>query len=253
MDPACSSARARFEQRHDVERELVGRYGRPRPGQPGQLQDVGDVGGRGREADDVAAAGVDAVARLGGGDPPERVEHLAQGHAGGQLRRARAGRPGSPRAPRRGPTACWRISSDARWNPNVPSCQRSSATSPQATRPRPSAASASWISTSSASRSAGPRVASGPRRRLAGQRRPRAPQPLGDEPEALPVRLVREASPELPVGLGQVLGVAGEARRERPRRRGRPASPRRSSASAAWPRPRSRAARGRPGCAGSSR
>ena len=59
-------------------------------------------------------------------------------------------------------------------------------------------------------------VASGPRRRLAGEGRARPAQSLGDEPEALAVRLVREAPPELAIGLGQVLGVAGEARRQRP-------------------------------------
>ena len=38
----------------------------------------------------------------------------------------------------------------------------------------------------------------------------RPTQSLGDEPEPLPIRLVREAAAELPVGLGEVLGVAGE-------------------------------------------
>ena len=64
-------------------------------------------------------------------------------------------------------------------------------------------------------------VPPGPRRGLADQRGPRATQSLGDEPEPLPIRLVREAAAELPVGLGQVLRVARETRRERPRHAGR--------------------------------
>ena len=60
-------------------------------------------------------------------------------------------------------------------------------------------------------------VAAGQRRLLAGQVRPRPADPLGDEPEPLAVRLVREAPAEDAVGLGQQLGVAGEARREGPR------------------------------------
>ena len=112
--------------------------------------------------------------------------------------------------------ACWRTSSEARWNPNVPTCQRNAATSPQAIRSRRSATSASWISTSSASRSSGPVVPAGQRRRLAGEGRAGSAKPLGDEPEALPVRLVGKAPAELAVGLGQVLGVAGQARHDRP-------------------------------------
>ena len=73
-------------------------------------------------------------------------------------------------------------------------------------------------------------VAPGQRRGLADQRGPRPAQPLGDEPEALAVRLVGKAAAELSVGLGQVLGVAGETRRERPRDTLRRASPRPPSA-----------------------
>ena len=60
-------------------------------------------------------------------------------------------------------------------------------------------------------------VATGQRRRLADQERPRPAQPLGDEPEALAVRLVGEAPAELAGGLGQVLRVTCQARGEWPR------------------------------------
>ena len=55
----------------------------------------------------------------------------------------------------------------------------------------------------------GVRVPAADRRRLPGQRGAGATQPLGDEPEALSVGLVREAPAEQPVGLGERLGVAG--------------------------------------------
>ena len=81
---------------------------------------------------------------------------------------------------------------------------------------------------------AGIGVAAGPRRGLAGQAGPGPTQSLGDEPEPLAVRLVREAASQQAVRLGQLLGVAREARRERPgppawtvadRRRRRPPRP----------------------------
>ncbi len=53
--------------------------------------------------------------------------------------------------------------------------------------------------------------------RLADERSARAAQPLGDEPEALPVWLVGEPAAKQAVRLGEVLGVAGETRGERPR------------------------------------
>ena len=58
------------------------------------------------------------------------------------------------------------------------------------------------------------RVAPGPWRRLADERSPRPAEPLGDEPEPLSVRLVREPAAKLAVGLGKVLGIAGEPGRE---------------------------------------
>ena len=39
---------------------------------------------------------------------------------------------------------------------------------------------------------------------------------LGDEPEALAVRLVREPAPQLAIDFGQLLGIAGKARGKRP-------------------------------------
>ena len=171
--------------------------------------------GAGREADDVAMAGLDPEPRLGRGDRPERGEDLAERHARRRPRSSR-GAPSRIAASAAAWTAeCWRTSSEARWNPNVPTCQRSSATSPQATRSRPSATSASAISVELGVELGGRRVAPGQWRRLADERSPRPAQPLGDEPEPLAVRLVREAPAELAVGLGQVLGVAREPGRER--------------------------------------
>ena len=58
-------------------------------------------------------------------------------------------------------------------------------------------------------------ICAGARTRLAGQYRACTPQALRDEPEPLPVRLIREAPAELPVGLWQLLRVSGEPRRKR--------------------------------------
>ncbi len=55
------------------------------------------------------------------------------------------------------------------------------------------------------------------RSRLPGHRRARPPQSLGDEPEALAIRLVGESPPQLPVGLRQVLRIAREPHPERSR------------------------------------
>ena len=59
-------------------------------------------------------------------------------------------------------------------------------------------------------------VAAGPRRGLAGQRRPGAADPLGDRAQPLPVGLLGEAAPELAHRLGQLLAVLGERVVERP-------------------------------------
>ena len=59
-------------------------------------------------------------------------------------------------------------------------------------------------------------VVAGSRPSVVRQGDPRPAQPLGDEPEALTVRLVREAPAQLTVRLGQLLGVAGEPRGQRP-------------------------------------
>ncbi len=61
----------------------------------------------------------------------------------------------------------------------------------------------------------GCRVPTRARRRLAGQRGSRPPQPFGHEPEPLPVRLLGESTAELAIGLGELLGIAGEPVRER--------------------------------------
>ena len=60
-------------------------------------------------------------------------------------------------------------------------------------------------------------VVPGPRAGVVGQRDPGPAQPLGDEAEALAVRLVGESPAELAIGLGQRLRVAREAVRQRPR------------------------------------
>ena len=156
-------------------------------------------------------AGLDAEPGLGRGDRAERAEDL--------IERDAAATSVPPEAPARTAAsaaawtdACWRISSDARWNPNVPTCQRSSATSPQAARSRPSATSAPW-SLGQLARRVPRRTHSA--RSAAPARRP-APtgsaQPLGDEAETLAIRFVGEAASQLSIGLRQVLGVA--SRRE---------------------------------------
>ncbi len=184
------------------------------------VEHVEDVAGVGRERHDVPATGLHPEPGLDRGDRPERGEHLAQGHVGGHLRgQLGDGGPGVALAARtasarRWTSLCWRISSEARWNPNVASCQRSSASSPQATRPRPSSTRAAWSSASSASSSSADVVVAGPRAGVVGQGDAGATQSLGDEPEALAVRLVGESAAQLAVGLGQVLGVAAEPRRQ---------------------------------------
>ncbi len=60
-------------------------------------------------------------------------------------------------------------------------------------------------------------VPPGERGLLAGEVRPSPADPLGDEPEPLAVRLVGVAASELPIELGEQLGIASEAGGERPR------------------------------------
>ena len=59
-------------------------------------------------------------------------------------------------------------------------------------------------------------IAPGQRGRLPGEPGTGPADALGDEPEALPVRLVREPATQLAIGLGQLLGIAGKARGKRP-------------------------------------
>ena len=61
------------------------------------------------------------------------------------------------------------------------------------------------------------RVPAADRRGLPGERGAGSTQPLGDEPEALPVGLVREAPAQQAVGLGERLRVARESQRQRRR------------------------------------
>ena len=58
-------------------------------------------------------------------------------------------------------------------------------------------------------------IGAGPRTGLACADRARSTQSLGDEPEALPIWLVREATAQLTIGLGELLRVSRETRRER--------------------------------------
>ena len=81
--PGRVERRTRLEERHEIEgrRGSAGRIvGLHR--QPGERQDVGHVGGSGREADDVAVARVGPEPHLGRSDRPERGEHLTERHAG---------------------------------------------------------------------------------------------------------------------------------------------------------------------------
>ena len=217
---------ARLEQRHDVEDR------RRAPSSPPVADGVRASSstsvtsdGRRREADDVAMAGLDAEPRLDRGDRPERGEDLAErdarrrprvapGAPVADRRRAPPGGPpraGGPRATRGGTRTSRAASAARRPRPRRRGRGRRRRARPGSRPARRRARPASAY-----------RPVSGAG--LAGQRRARPAQPLGDEPEPLAVRLVREAAAELAVGLGQVLGVAGQPRRERPRDAGPPAA-----------------------------
>ena len=194
-------------------------------GEPGELEHVGHVRRRRGEADDVAVAGLDPEARLDRADRPERGEHLVQRHAGRQLRRARgavADRGERGLVDRRVLADLERREVEPE-RPDLP-------------------AQLGDLAVGDARQAVGDervgdlgqlglqlvgaRVAPGPWRGLADQRGPRPAQSLGDEPEPLAIRLVREAAAELSVGLGQVLRVARQAGRQRPRDAVPGASPR---------------------------
>ena len=197
-------------------------------------------------------AGVDPEPGLGGGDRPERAEDLVERDPRRHLGRGRC--PGPDRRQRRGVDG--RVLADL---------ERGEVEPERADLP----AQLGDLAPRDARQTIGHErvlelgelgielrrraVAAGQWRRLADERRPRPAQPLGDVAEALAVRLVREAPAELAIGLGQVLGVACQARRERPGDPVGRASRPRSSASAGSRPPRSRAGRGRRGCAASWR
>ena len=210
---------ARFEERDEVEdgrRVRVAVAVGGRQGVAGELEDVGDVAGRRGEADDVAMAGLGAEPCLARGDRPERGEDLVERHAGGDLRLA--GRPGADRRERRGMHR--RVLADLERGEVEPERPEL----PAQFRDLAPGGAAETVGDERVGdlgqlrvELLGRRVAPGQRRRLADEVRARPAQPLGDEPEALAVRLVGEAAAELAVGLGQVLGVACQARGERPR------------------------------------
>ena len=217
-------------------------------GVAGEFEDVGDVGRRRREADDVAMTRVGPEPRLARGDRPERGEDLVEGHAGGDL-----GLPGSAGSDRRERSGMHRrVLADLERGeveperPELPAQLRELAPG-RATK----TLGDERVGDLGELRVEllGRRVAPGQRRRLADEVRPRPAQPLGDEPETLAVRLVGKAAPELSIGLGQVLGVSCQARGEWPRHlvargrsRDRLHQPRRDGLVA-------HAGRGRPGCA----
>ena len=134
-------------------------------------------------------------------------------------------RPASAASAARWTAPCWRTSSDARWNPNVaelPAQLRDLAPGD----PLQAVLDERGLELGQLRVEVrGVVVVAGARTRVVGQRHPRPAQPLGDEPEPLAVRLVREAAAELAVGLGQGLGVARQAVGQRSgdarRRRGR--------------------------------
>ncbi len=146
---------------------------------------------------------------LGGRDPAERVEHLAQGHPGGQLGR---GRP-----------ACAECRQCRRMDGGVlPDLERGEV---EPERPELPAEVRDLAPGNTAEPIGGKRLldldeldievgrAGVPATAwtgLAGQGRSCPAEPFRDEPEALPVGFLREAAAELSIGLGQVLGVAGE-------------------------------------------
>ena len=241
----------RFEERDDVE-DRRGGASLAGGGVPSELEHVGDVrGGRG-EAHDVAVARLGPEPRLGRRDRPERGEDLIERDARRDL--GRPGRTGPERGQRR--LVDRRVLADLERGEVEPE-------RPDLPAQLGDLAPGDALETVGDERvgdldqfgiQLGRRaVPPGQRRGLADQRGPRPAQPLGDEPEALAVRLVGEAPAELSVGLREVLGIAGQARRERPGDPFVPRSRRRSSASAGWRPPRTRAGRGRPGSAASAR
>ena len=205
----------RFEEGDHVEDRLGG-ASLAGGGMPSELEDVGDVRGGRREAHDVAVARLRPEPCLGRRDRPERGEDLIERHARRDLGRPRRTRP--DRGQRRGVDR--RVLADLERGeveperPDLPA-----QLGDLALRDALEAVGDERVLESRPARYRARRrrpVPAGQRRGLADEGGPRPAQPLGDEPEALAIRLVREAAAELSVGLGKVLGVAGQARRERP-------------------------------------
>ena len=161
-------------------------------------------------------AGLGPEPCLARGDRPERGEDLVERDAGGHL--GLAGRPGTDRSQRsrmdRGVLADLERGEMEPERPELPAQFRDIAPGgPAETVGDEGVADLDQLRVQVGWGGEAP----GQWRRLADQVRARPPQPLGDEPEALAVRLVGEAAAELAIGLREVLGVACQARRDRSR------------------------------------
>ena len=212
MAPAPLEGVGRLEQRHDVERRRLG----ARHGPGGELEDVGHVARGGREADDHPMARIGTHPRLGLADRPERLEDLVEGDPRSHL--GRAGPAGPDRLERRPMDG--RVLADLERREVEPERRDLPAEVGDVAPGDPLEAIGEErvLELAQLGLEFGRvGIPPGVGRRLAGQRRPRATQSLGDEPEPLAVRLLGEPPPQLTVGLGQQVGVACEPARERAR------------------------------------
>ena len=220
------------------------------------VEDVGHVLAEEVKLHDDPPAGLDAVPRLDRRRSPGTWRHLAERDAGRDLGRRSAA--ASARSAARAAPMDGGVLADLERREVEPERRRpaSAGRRPRPTRPARGRRrrSASCDLGELRVQLVGRGVPARQRRRLAGQRRARPAQPLGDEPEPLAVRLVGEPAAQLPVDLGQRLGVARQPRREmrvttRSIDDGRGARLHRGGSR----RPRSRGGRVRPGCAASAR
>ncbi len=196
-----------LEQGDDVEVGWVAFGARVRHRVPGQLEDVRDVRRLRRETHDVPPAALYPEPCLDRGDRAERGEDFAQRDAGRDLRGLREAVPDGLERRAVHP----RVLADLERGQVEAECAELPAefrylTPGDALEPildeRILDLDEFRVELSRVA------VATTQRRGFTGQRRPSAAEPLCDEPEPLPIRLVREAPPQLPIRLGQVLGIA---------------------------------------------
>ena len=195
----------RLEQRDDID----GRF--RLPSATSQLEDVHDIARGDRERHDHAMDGVDPEPPLGLADRPEGGQHLPGRHARRDLGRLASGVEHG--------LMHGGMLADLERRQVEPECRQLPAQfghlAPRDPR-QPLVRERLLDLAQLRIQVIGGVVVARAGTRFPGQHRPRATQSLGDEPEALAVRLVRETPPELPIGLGQVLGVARKTRGKRP-------------------------------------